>query len=459
MANLGYHYVYRKLREMRVASERFFVSPVPYRSVEADTLLERFRLIMAGVSYEGDVPSFAKWLFEGGVEPSRVYRDEGAPVVGAGGAMTYINPLSLSGISDFIVLGDGLPVLGYVVETLRQGGPREVILSRLAEHQSILVPSVHLDSGGAFCLRVSKQPNLALDYGHGNWVTTRSVFGDTFLVELQRGCARGCRYCTLPSCFGPLRQRSPQSVLNDIKEATGVAVFGQVGFVTPEAGDYRGLDELLEGVGALGKGVSFASLRVDGLSRKIIKILARDRHSITIAPETGDDALRFSCGKNFTNDKVIEVLAIAKGEGIKNVKLYFMIGLPDENDAHVLSIAELCGRIRHETGLKLTAAVSPFVPKPGTPWDTADFAGEAALKGKYVLLSRAAKGLRGVEFQRASIREASLEYALSWASSKTSGKMIECVKRFSHHSFKNITGFVDRGEALSTMEQIGLLKI
>jgi radical SAM superfamily enzyme YgiQ (UPF0313 family) len=458
MANLGYHYIYRKLRDLGVSVERFFLSPIQYRSVEGDVMLERFPLIMAGLSYEGDVPAFVRWLIGGGIEPSREGRSYGgAQIIGSGGAMTYINPLSLSDISDFIVLGDGLSVLGHVVRTLRKGGARERILAKLGEHPSILVPSIHLGQSATFALSVAKSKDLNDDYGHGNWIAPKSVFGDAFLVELQRGCARGCRYCTLPSCFGPLRQRPVDQVLRDIKNASHAADFTRVGLVTPEASDYLGLGELIAGAAALEKGVSFASLRVDGLSRDMIKALMMGgRRSITVAPETGDDELRASCGKSFTNDMVIDVLKMAKGEGMSSVKLYFMIGLPGETDAHVLSIPELCGRIRRETGLRLSAGVSPFVPKPRTEWGGAVFCGERALKAKFTLLSKAARGISGAAFQWGSVKEASIEYALSWATSSLSETVTKLVREARPDALKKISKHADREGALRELERLGL---
>jgi radical SAM superfamily enzyme YgiQ (UPF0313 family) len=462
MANLGYHYIYRKLRESGLSAERFFLSPIPYRSVEGDTLLERFGVIMAGISYECDVPALLRWLVNAGVEPARKRRDrEGAPIIGTGGALTYINPLSLSDVSDFIVLGDGLPVLDHVAETLRRKGSRTEILRWLAEHPSILVPSVHLDSGLTFELSAAKRCDISEDYGHGCWIAPKSAFGDTFLVELQRGCARGCKYCTLPSRFGALRQRPVGMVLSDIESACKKATFGRVGLVTPEASDYRSLDDLLDGLRRLDKGVSFASLRADGLNRRMLRALRSGGwRSVTVAPESGDDNLRASCGKGFTNDKLTEALCMAKEEGISSVKLYFMIGLPGENSSHVLSIADLCGRIGGETGLKLTAAVSPFVPKPGTGWSGADFSKEAELQGKFAILSKAMRRLPKTTFQRSSIKEAVLEYALSWASSRVSEMTTELIKDTGAARgsiLRQLTAGIDKNEAESELERLGLL--
>lgn len=454
MANLGYHYIFRGLRERGVAVERFFSTPIPYRSVDRDTLFERFSLFLASVSYEGDVPVFAKWLAEGGIAPSRFEREDGSPLVGAGGAVTYINPLMLTGICDFILLGDGLPLLSFLVETLRKGVSREAILRNLAEHPSILVPSVHL-ARPSESLRLSacKEEDISTAYGYGNWVTRKTAFGSTLLVELQRGCRLGCRYCTLPSCFSPFRQRKVDLVISDIRKAASSVDFEQVGLITPEASDYGDLDALLDELASFDKGVSFASLRVDRLTNNIVKSMVRGgRHSITIAPESGNERLRASCGKNFSNERILEALQMAKAEGVTKAKLYFMIGLPGESEEDVLSIAALCERIRNETEMGLLITVAPFVPKPGTAWKDAPFEGAAALKSKYALLAKACKSVSRGVLQGVSIREAELEYALTWADSS------QALKILSGNMTREFFCETDRAKTQEELRSLGLAR-
>jgi radical SAM superfamily enzyme YgiQ (UPF0313 family) len=456
MSNLGVHYIYRALRELGVAAERFFASPIPYRSVERDTMLERFPLILGSVSYEADVLTFSRWLTNGGISPSRESRERfrlhESPLVGAGGAVTYMNPLSLSEICDFVVLGDGVETMRSIVRTMRRGLSREKTLAELSEHPSVYVPSVHRH--GRYSLNIASA-DISRDYGHGVWTTPNTVFGNSLLVELQRGCPKKCRFCPISYCFAPVRVRDVNMVKRDIEKSAAVSDFARIGLVTPEAGDYAALDELLEFTEHLGMGISFASLRVDGITERMMKTVVRGgRRSITIAPESGNDSLRKRCGKNFSNGTVVEKLKMAADMGAKSAKLYFMAGLPNETDDELLSISELCVAARKETGLNITAAVTPFVPKPGTPWSGEVFAGEKKLKAGYSLILKSFGGISGVKLQRVSIKEACLEYALSWAGPELARFLAS--ERISGDSYRKLERLMDRTDTVSELRRLGL---
>jgi radical SAM superfamily enzyme YgiQ (UPF0313 family) len=135
-----------------------------------------------------------------------------------------------------------------------------------------------------------------------------------------------------------------------------------------------------------------------------------------------------------------------------------MIGLPGEDEESVVSIPRICARIRKETGLRLMAAVSPFVPKPGSAWHREAFAGAGVLKAKFAILSKAARGVAGTEFRIASVREASLEYALSWASAGTSRKLAEYAMEGKSNALRKIADTVDREEAERELDRLGLRK-
>lgn len=415
--------MFRLLREDGVAVERFFSSPIAWRSVEADTLLERFPVVTANVSYEGDVEVFFKWLHSAGIPLLPRDRAQGGyPIVGAGGALTYINPLLLSGVCDFIMLGDGLAALPHLTVALRRylsDGDREKLWRRLAEHPNILVPQLHFTNGYLNTERATDvtQPLDGTFPMFGSWVTPRSVFGDTLLVELQRGCMRNCCYCTLPGCFGKLRQRRFDCLKEVLGEVLDRVPSEQVGLVTPEAGDYGEMDALLDFIDTKGRGVSFASLRIDRLSEKMVNALTRGgRKSLTIAPEAAREELRFSCGKRFTNELITSKLMMAKELGVEQVKLYFMIGLPGESDEDVAAIAGMCGDIIRKTGLNLVVSAGAFVPKPETGWARESFIGVREIKRRYAILEKGLRAIRKKTPQQrlASPKESEREYILTW---------------------------------------------
>jgi len=420
------------LREGGAAVERFFASPAPYRSVDADTLLERFPIITAGVSFEGDVETFFRWLSGAGIPLSPHDRRNGNyPVVGAGGALTYINPMPLSGACDFIVLGDGAGVLPHLTESLRRypsGRDREKLWNVLSEHPNLLVPPLHF-TGGALNTGRKTDVSQPLDDNfpmYGTWVTPKSAFGDTLLVELQRGCVRKCSYCVLPGCFGKLRQRKFSHLKDSLAQVVDKVRCEQIGLVTPEAGDYAELDRLLDFIESKGRGVSFASLRVDRLTEKMICALTRGgRKSLTIAPEAATDELRFSCGKKFSNELIMQKLTMAKRLGVEQLKLYFMVGLPGEADEDVAAIAEMSSEIINETRQNLVISVGAFVPKPGTAWAMESFIGTAEIRRKYEILER---GLRAIKKKRPAVRfaspkESEREYMLTWSGYNDSVEM------------------------------------
>lgn len=425
ISNLGFHYVFYQLKKLGVGVERFFHSPIPNISIESRRPLQDFPTITASIAYEPDALNFLDMLSKAGIPSRRRQREgEAYPLIGAAGAFSSINPSMLLGVADFIVMGDGEPVIPFLVENIRLYpglSNRGKLLERLGEHPSILVPGTGeqetldlLASGRKSCSITKEGESL----GHGIWISPKSVFGDTLLLELQRGCARGCPYCVLPACFSPLRQRPLKAVLEALGKAAASVPFRQVGLVTPEAGDYPELETLLDHLEALGKGVSFASLRIDGLTPRMIRALRLSgRESLTIAPEAGTDRLRFGCGKPFTNALILDKLEMARSQGMKRVKLYFMVGLPGEAEEDVAAIGVLAGQIRKELGLQVSLSVNPFVPKPQTPWRTQPFIGIRETEKKYRLIKRTMSGGmgKGLEARFSSPREADLEYRLSWA--------------------------------------------
>ena len=205
----------------------------------------------------------------------------------------------------------------------------------------------------------------------------------------------------------------------------------KVGLVSPEASDYPDLEYLLDYLKHKDKGISFASLRVDRLSEKMIESLVHGgRYSITIAPETGTDRLRSSCGKSFTNKTIIEKLLLAVSYGVTQVKLYFMIGLPGETEEDVVAISELCKNIIEITRQNLVVSIGPFIPKPGTRWQSETFISISSIRKKYKTISSEFRKIKKpVQLRFTSPKEALQEYNLTWYSCNDSIELISSVEK------------------------------
>jgi radical SAM superfamily enzyme YgiQ (UPF0313 family) len=460
-ANLGFQYVFSALRRLGVGVERFFLSPIPDRSVDSDAPIHRFPVVTASISCEEDLASWVEWLRRAGIRTSPEERKErGEPLLGAGGGQTSINPLPLIPICDFIVLGDGEPVLPFLVERIRRGGTREELWRSLAEHPSILVPPLFFspDSTAPEAIPerlLSRMERPEEGEGMGAWVSPRSCFSSSLLLELQRGCARGCSYCVLPRAFAPCRALPLVPIRERLDAACERRGFDRVGLVTPEASDYPELPELLETAFSRGLTISFASLRADGLTDFMLSALARgNRREITLAPEAGSDRLRRLCGKGFGNDLLVERARRAREYGIRAIKLYFMIGLPEETDEDLRAIAELALRVRAEADLRPIVSVAPFVPKPTSAWSARPFAGVVELRRRTALLRRFLGSDRAIESRFAGAREAESQYGWTWSTPRAA------LRRFlpAGESARTCApgGETDRDEVLRMLKKIGV---
>ena len=457
-SNLGFQYIFRGLREAGIWAERFFASPIPYRSVDGDTLLERFPIISASISYEPDVEEFFKWLCGANISLDPIKRKENnSPLIIVGGAISYINPLLVSAVADCIILGDGMEVLPEVLKELSQydiDKDRENLWRRLSKISSVFVPPVEIDCEQLITKKIiAKNQLLDTTYPmYSSWISDKAAFGDTLLLELQRGCIRNCSYCTLPACFGKARRREFSLFENCFDKLCERLDFSQVGLITPEAGDYREIDKMLDLIESKGKGVSFASLRIDRLNEKMLSALSRGgRHSITVAPETGNDKLRIACNKKFTNELIIEKLKLAASFEINKVKLYFMIGLPNETDADIISIARLCADIIAQTGQKLIISAGAFIPKPWTKWQREPFIGVSEIKRRYKLLSSEIKKIKKKtpQLRLTSAKEAETEFVLAWAGIAESRKLASDIEKYGKRKFNTS----DREKTLLQLSQ------
>jgi radical SAM superfamily enzyme YgiQ (UPF0313 family) len=203
-------------------------------------------------------------------------------------------------------------------------------------------------------------------------LTPDTELGDLYLIEVERGCNWGCRFCLVNKAFRPMRYRSIDNLIAQAEQ--GLKYRKRLGLVGAAVSDHPQIEELLLRLGQIGAELSISSLRVRPLSRIVLRELAKGgARTIALAPETGSERLRQMIKKGISEDDILEAMGKVAEQGIKQVKLYFMIGLPSETEEDIEKIINLCLNCKHildrqQAGCRLVVNISPFVPKAGTPF-------------------------------------------------------------------------------------------
>jgi len=239
---------------------------------------------------------------------------------------------------------------------------------------------------------------------------------------MSRGCPEKCRYCWISYNAGALKAYPTESILARVDELAGIT--RRIGFIATAVGDHPDIAAILQACRARGLEVAVSSLRIPALVPEVLEPLAAcGARSVTIAPETGSDRLRRALGKPIPDERILEAVAAAGRAGLNGVKMYFILGLPGEEDADADAIADLAaaalGRLREAAGRGrptwVRLGVSVLVPKPYTPYAAEGMVDEATFRRRLRRLRRRLRGTPGLELETPSYREALWQCYLSRA--------------------------------------------
>jgi len=447
MSNLGFQTIYWHLNQRPdVVCERVFLADhedqaertrteaVP-TSLESGRPLGDFHIVGFSVTYEGDYINVLRLLREARIPIRAAERRPHDPIILMGGVCAFSNPEPVAPFMDLIAVGEGEELVHELIDAYRAASDREEFLTRASTVEGIYVPARYTVSyapDGAIA-GVTPAPGLPAIVAKRRLrnvnafetislvKTPHAEYGHMALVEVGKGCGRGCRFCLEGQVYRPVRHRSVDALRETIgklaKEST------RVGLVGACVSDYPWIGDLMDVVEEAGLELSISSLRADSLSDKLVASLARGGHrTLTVTPEAGTERLRGVIRKAISDEQILGACDMLRRHGIPNLKTYFMIGQPTETMEDVAAIPALAARMLerlrtldaegHPFG-RLTLSISSFVPKPWTPFQWAVFDGADSLQKKLEVIKHGARPLGNVRVLHENPREAALQALLA----------------------------------------------
>lgn len=454
MSNLGFQKIYSLLnKEEHVVCERVFLpekedidllkkNRLPLFSLESGTPVEQFDIAAFSITFELDYLNILHILDLAHIPFKTKDRQFNYPVIAAGGICPTFNPEPIADFIDIIVIGEGEAVLPEFIaaysDSLNRKEHRKNFFDRIAKIRGIYIPSAYrieykkngivkkiLPDTGYPSVIAKAFPDILDDSPTAsNIITPDTIFSDMYLIEVERGCPMGCNFCAGGHIYRPQRAYSLECIIDQIK--SGMKLTDKIGLVGMALCNYTRLNELCAYCEDSGANVSISSLRMDMASDNLLRLLAASGHkTITFAPETGSERLRKLINKNISNDQIMEAIKKALMHNILNIKLYFLIGLPGEDDNDIEAIIYMAHEIKnimlqiakkkHRIG-RIILSITPFIPKPFTPFQLSVMEDTGSLKQKIKRIRSALKNVSNIKIIYDSAKWPHIQGVLSMGS-------------------------------------------
>ncbi len=435
MSNLGFQSIYGLLNENpQIVCERAFLPTredlealqrgnSPLLSLESQRPLNDFEILAFSISFENDFVNLLAILNHARIPLESSKRTSNNPLIVAGGVATFLNPEPLADFVDVFILGEAEEVLLEFMERFQEAcqarASREDFLQTLGALEGVYVPrsyQPHYDRDGSL-RHVSVSPSFPPqvkrryvkdidEFSTASVIRTPNTeFRNMTLLEVNRGCARGCLFCSACFLYRPYRNRSLENLRRtaDVELQRG----NRIGLTGAAVSDHPDLETLCEFIVSQGGRFSLASVRLDNVTERLGRSLRiGGLKTVALAPETGSERLRNLIRKGITEEDIFRAAEILLKNNIINLRLYFLIGIPSETDGDVEAIVQLTRRIKHRMLQsakstrrlgKITLSVNGLVPKPSTPFQWAPFEDVNALRRKLNVIKSGLKKEANVE--------------------------------------------------------------
>lgn len=502
MSYLGLQIIYHVLnRQKNVFCQRFFApgtdmealmrqTELPLFSIEKKQPAAEMDILGFTLQYELSFTNILNMLDLAGIPLRSCDRREEDPIIAAGGNCSF-NPEPLADIIDFFMIGDGEEVLVEVAETAirhkKEGGTKRGLLEKLSQIEGVYVPAFYRPEYGKDGIltgyeklydgapdRVVKRIVSDMDavtYPLRPVVPFVDVVHDRSVIELFRGCTRGCRFCQAGMICRPVRERSREKVVEYAEKQLDNTGYDEMSLLSLSTSDYSEIEplvsDLMKSCRAREAGLSLPSLRLDSFSYEILDEIQKYRKTgLTFAPEAGTQRLRDIINKSITDEHIDAAAEQAIRLGYQHIKLYFMIGLPGETDEDLDGIAEIAERMNRiyrrvcqdmperKGRFQVTVSVSNFVPKAHTPFQWAAQDTPEEFNRKHYYLKDRLKKIKGVSYQYHGTETSSLEAVFARGDRRVCDALIRAFELGC--KFDGWTEHFDYGKWTKAFEETGI---
>lgn len=369
----------RGFSPMADMEEKMRKDNVPMFSLESKRELKEFDILGFSLSYELSYTNVLNTLDLAGIPLRAEDRTEEDPLVMAGGTCC-MNPAPLSKFMDYFVIGDGEEAMVKVAEVMvaSKGKTKQERLELIKDIDGVYIPSIHKDQK---VKRAIIEDLHGSEYAGEQLVPYTEIVHNRAVIEIQRGCTRGCRFCQAGMVYRPVRERTLEENMELIDTAIKTTGYNEVSLSSLSSSDYTKITDLLNDLqdkyGKDNLGIQLPSLRMNPHSVEVAEqINSGKKTGFTFAPEAGSQRLRDVINKGVDEKEILETAEAAVRAGWQSLKFYFMIGLPFETDEDVTGIYELAKKVLSivrgiDKRINITVSVSNFVPKAHTPFQWA----------------------------------------------------------------------------------------